>query len=146
MEQISEIMTHHHRACDDYFSEMENLVSTGDWEQIANAGSRFRNSMLNHFQSEEDVLFPTFEAATGNAQGPTMVMRMEHKQMRSLLSGLQEAIENRQSDQLLGVAETLMLMIQQHNMKEEQILYPMIDQALQQPEEVVGRLNLTADA
>ena len=146
VEQISEIMTHHHRACDDYFSEMENLVSAADWGQIAAAEDRFRNNMLNHFQSEEDVLFPAFEGVTGNSQGPTMVMRMEHKQMRALLDGLQEAINNQNADQLLGVAETLMLMIQQHNMKEEQILYPMLDQALQQPEVLVEKLNLTANA
>lgn len=146
VEQISEIMTHHHRTCDDYFSEMENLVSAGDWEQIAIAGERFRNSMLNHFQSEEDTLFPAFEEVTGSSQGPTTVMRMEHKQMRSLLDGLEESINNQHADQLLGVAGTLMLLIQQHNMKEEQILYPMLDQALQQPEALVERLNLTANA
>ena len=29
-----------------------------------------------------------------------------------------------------GIAETLLMLMQQHNMKEEHILYPMLDQAL----------------
>jgi len=32
---------------------------------------------------------------------------------------------------VLGTAETFFLFLQQHNVKEEQVLYPMADQALQ---------------
>ncbi|TRZ68118.1 MAG: hemerythrin domain-containing protein, partial [Rhodocyclaceae bacterium] len=44
------------------------------------------------------------------------------------------------------VAETLLILMQQHNMKEENILYPMCDQALaaqveQLSERISGELN-----
>ncbi|MBT3309344.1 MAG: hemerythrin domain-containing protein [Gammaproteobacteria bacterium] len=130
MEQISTIMTNQHRLCDDHFAALENAASTGDWETAESAWKRFNQSMLDHFDNEESLLFPAFESMTGNTQGPTQMMRMEHKQMRSLLEGLQQAVENHYTEQVLGVADTIMLMIQQHNMKEEQILYPMIDNAV----------------
>ncbi len=144
MEQISAIMAHHHRECDDYFSTMENAVSAEEWEAAERAWMAFRGNILNHFASEEETLFPAFEEVTGNRQGPTEVMRMEHEQMRSLLDELKQAMENRHAEQVLGIADTLMMVIQQHNMKEEQILYPMIDNALQQPAPIIEKLNLAA--
>jgi hemerythrin-like domain-containing protein len=75
-------------------------------------------------------LFPTFEAKTGMSMGPTQVMRMEHQQMRALFEDAQAAIESGDTDEYLGIAETLLIMMQQHNMKEENILYPMCDQHL----------------
>lgn len=145
MDTISDIMTHHHRACDELFSNMENAVSSGDWDSADSAWKEFQGNILNHFASEEETLFPAFEDVTGNSQGPTMVMKMEHEQMRSLLDGLKQAMEERHAEQVLGVADTLMMMIQQHNMKEEQILYPMIDQALSPAEPIIDKLTLSAE-
>ncbi len=123
---------------------MENSVSAGDWDRADEAWTSFCANLLNHFASEEETLFPAFEEASGNSQGPTVVMRMEHEQMRSLLDGLKNAMEIREVEQVLGISDTLMMMIQQHNMKEEHILYPMIDDVLQQPAEIIEKLNLAA--
>ena len=38
------------------------------------------------------------------------------------------AVENRDKENYLGLSETLMMLMQQHNMKEEQVLYRMMDQ------------------
>ena len=57
-------------------------------------------------------------------------MRSEHEQMRALLAQMNEALAARQQDQFLGLGETLMLLTQQHNMKEENILYPIMDQCI----------------
>ena len=62
--------------------------------------------------------------------GPTQVMRMEHQQMRDLMSQAQAAIDAGDTDEYMGQAETLLIMMQQHNMKEENMLYPMCDQHL----------------
>ena len=40
------------------------------------------------------------------------------------------AIDARDADDFSGYAETLHIMTQQHNMKEENVLYPMCDQHL----------------
>lgn len=137
MKQISLIMTQHHRDCDLLFSEMENAVSTGEWVRSKEACDQFCTNMLNHFATEEETIFPAFEELTGNTQGPTMVMKMEHEQMRALIDDLRQAVNQEDTDQVLGIADTVMLMIQQHNMKEEQVLYPMIDQVVSQPEELI---------
>jgi hemerythrin-like domain-containing protein len=86
--------------------------------------------MRRHFSREEEVLFPAFEAATGMTSGPTAVMRMEHRQIEQLMASLQEALDRRDRDEYLGVSETLLMLMQQHNAKEENILYPMADRSL----------------
>jgi hemerythrin-like domain-containing protein len=72
--------------------------------------------------------------------GPTLVMRGEHKEMRAILARLQDALERKDADDFAGEAETLLIMMQQHNMKEENILYPMCDSTL-----AAEREALTAD-
>ena len=52
-------------------------------------------------------------------EGPTQVMRMEHQQMRALVQDLDNALTAKDKDNYLGLSETLMVMMQQHNMKEE---------------------------
>jgi hemerythrin-like domain-containing protein len=80
---------------------------------------------------EEEVLFPAFEAATGMTDsGPTFVMRMEHDQMRGLLDQMGAALERGDQNALLDQGDTLLMLIQQHNQKEEGMLYPMSERAL----------------
>ena len=62
--------------------------------------------------------------------GPTAVMRSEHAQILELLEAAAEAIATHDADEYSGYAETLHIMTQQHNMKEENVLYPMCDQHL----------------
>ena len=62
--------------------------------------------------------------------GPTQVMRGEHEQMRELVAAATSALVDGDADAYAGEAETLLIMMQQHNMKEENILYPMCDQHL----------------
>jgi hemerythrin-like domain-containing protein len=130
MSDIQNLMTTDHRACDDEFAEIEQAVVAGRWEQAQAAMSAFSQAMSKHFDAEEELLFPAFEAATGSTMGPTQVMRMEHVQIRDLLAAMQGAMTAKDADEYAGQAETLLIMMQQHNMKEENILYPMCDQTL----------------
>lgn len=56
-----------------------------------------------------------------------MMMRMEHDQMRGLLDTLDAALRTKDAGRCLDLSDTLMVLVQQHNMKEEQVLYPMRD-------------------
>ena len=47
--------------------------------------------------------------------------------MRQLLNALQEDLEKKDKNHFFGVSESLMMLMQQHNMKEEQMLYAMAD-------------------
>ena len=72
--------------------------------------------------------------------GPTQVMRGEHQQMRALIDDINKALKAEDKDQFLGLSETLMILMQQHNMKEEMMLYPMCQQQIQQTDEVQEKI------
>jgi DUF438 domain-containing protein len=123
-------MADDHRRCDDIFVEVEALVTAQDWDRAGARFADFRQSVLQHFAAEESLLFPAFEEKTGMHMGPTQVMRGEHIQMRELLDAALAALTAKDADDYSGNAETLLIMMQQHNMKEENVLYPMCDQHL----------------
>ena len=127
---IKKFMTQDHRDCDLLFAKAENAATKDDWAAASQAFNAFILAMERHFGVEEQVLFPAFEEETGVLTGPTEMMRMEHDQMRTLFAEMKDTMKQQNSDDYLGAAETLLIMMQQHNMKEEQILYNMMDQRL----------------
>ena len=141
MASILNFMTQDHRHCDDSYAAAEEKVAAGQWDEAGQSWTIFRSALETHLNREESFLFPAFETQTGNTQGPTAMMRMEHEQMRSLVAEMDEAIVARDADSFLGLAETLMILTQQHNMKEEQILYPMIDQVVGDPDKLIEQMQ-----
>ena len=68
-------------------------------------------------------------------------MRMEHQQMRALVQHLDNALAAQDKDEYLGLSETLMVMMQQHNMKEEMMLYPMMEQSVADGEQIIAQFQ-----
>jgi len=136
-----------HRRCDAQWAEVEAAGEKAGAEDIAAAWRRFDQALRQHLQMEEEVLFPAFEEATGMSGGPTQVMRSEHRQMRGLLDQMAAAQAAGDHGELLDQGDTLLMLIQQHNQKEENMLYPMCEQALggQWPE-LAAKLPAPADA
>ncbi len=130
MQSILEFMSADHERCDEHFSAAEQSVADKNWDQAGGQFAHFCNALECHFRREERVLFPQFERATGHRGGPTEVMRMEHEQIRVLLKSMENSLQARDMNNFLGSSETLLILMQQHNMKEEQILYPMLDNML----------------
>ena len=129
---ITNYMRDEHRACDELFADAEKSVIDGDFTKAEEQFLLFANETLKHFKKEEDELFVVFESITGNTEGPTRVMRFEHEQVRGVIGKMAEAIENRDKDSYLSLAESIMILLQQHNMKEEQMLYAMCDRVIPQ--------------
>jgi len=130
METISEFMAADHRRCDDLFVAAERAASQPDWDTVRDEFNQFLRAMARHMAMEEQALFPSFEQANSSPMGPVAVMRHEHQQMRELFDEMDAAVAAKSTDDFLGSAETLLILMQQHNRKEESILYPMSDQML----------------
>ncbi len=130
MTSITDAMGNDHRHCDEQFAAAEAAVAAGNWDEGSQQLAQFLESMQRHFRVEEERIFPAFEVASGNSMGPTEVMRHEHQQMRQLFEQMVAGFGLRDADAFLGAADTLLILMQQHNAKEEQILYPMGDRML----------------
>jgi iron-sulfur cluster repair protein YtfE (RIC family) len=141
MTSIPEFMTTKHRECDEIFTEAEAAAAKADWSLALTKWQLFTVELVQHFSQEEDILFPKFEQVTGMTAGPTQVMRIEHQQMRALVQELDNALVAQDKDEYLGLSETLMVMMQQHNMKEEMMLYPMMAQSIADGEQVIAQFK-----
>jgi len=127
---ISIYLTEDHRHCDMLLAQAEELVVEKKFKAAIDAIEEFSKAMFHHLEREELILFPAFEERTGMTEGPTQMMRMEHNQMRQLIEQLNKAIIAEDERKFFGLSETLLIFVQQHNSKEEQMLYQMADKHL----------------
>ena len=134
MTPIRHFMAQDHLHCDAIFERAGRLAAARDWDGAATEFAQFMSLVLQHFDAEETLLFPAFEEKSGMRMGPTQVMRDEHVQMRQLMdaasAGLLQVEGDGDEEEYSGHAETLLIMMQQHNLKEENVLYPLCDQHL----------------
>lgn len=139
---IREFMSKDHKFCDEGFAEFENAVVKGNMDVANVAFVKMQKEFEKHFEMEEKTLFPEFDAKNGMSCGPTEVMRREHEQIRFNIAMIKKALESNNKNQILGACESLNILTQQHNSKEEQILYPMCDQVLSnEANELIGKMG-----
>lgn len=132
MNSITEYYGDDHDRLDKHFSEFQRLKRT-DFPAAKENFKAFLKGLTRHIVWEEDILFPVFEKRTGMRDaGPTAVMRMEHRLIKGHLDAIHEKV--RAADPNSDAEETALLaVLGDHNMKEEQILYPAIDNFLGEP-------------
>lgn len=146
MSTIRSLLAKHHDHCDELFASTEEAANADDWPLCAERLREFASALESHFIAEETLLFPAFEAATGMSGGPTTVMRGEHVQMRELVAALGQATHAGAADDFFGASETLVIFMEQHNRKEEGILYPMCDERIESPSALAERLGHELEA
>lgn len=99
-------------------------------QQVSKAKETFREFKLGlerHIRWEETLLFPLWEEKTGMFDGPTAVMRHEHRRIEEQL----QAIDRNLAEEKMGddqPEQALLALLGAHNLKEERVLYPAIDQ------------------
>lgn len=131
MEPINDYMMKDHQEIDAIFMRSRDAAATSDWIGLQRNGESFLGRIGRHIEMEEELLFPTFDETTGmSSGGPTETMRSEHAQMQPMFAQMCAAIDAKNAAQYLQVSQTLNELLQQHNMKEEQMMYPMLDRAL----------------
>ena len=128
---LADFFIQDHRDCDARWADVEELLDTADIDTARPAWKKFDKGMRRHLAMEEEVLFPAFEAHSGmGGGGPTAMMRMEHQQMRGLLDQIEESIQADDAQEAMDIGDTLLMLVQQHNAKEEGMLYPMAENIL----------------
>lgn len=141
MTGITEYLTFEHRECDRLLEPAEEHARNGHWPAAERAFAAFDAAFAAHLGKEERVLFPALEAAAGGALAPVEVMCGEHEAMEELMVRIREGLAARDVEEFTGSLDTLVLLIGQHNMKEEHVLYPMADRLLSDGAAMVGALR-----
>lgn len=122
-----------HNKLDQMFDQFQTLKAC-NYIEAKQYFKDFKSGLQRHIIWEEEILFPIFEAkmSMGTA-GPTAIMRTDHRIIKNILEKIHEKV-------LLGNPESddeeaeLLNFLAQHNLKEEQVLYPLIDQFISKEE------------
>ena len=141
MSTLSTFMSSGHKTCDEAFAIAEEAALGGNWHQASDAFNAFHNDMAQHFRMEEEIFFPAL-ISSGGPSGPVSIMLMEHAQMTEVIEQMADSVAGPDAEEYGGLSETLLIVMQQHNLKEEQILYPIADRILAwQMDELFTRLK-----
>ncbi|QQS48825.1 MAG: hemerythrin domain-containing protein [Acidobacteriota bacterium] len=129
MGAIFEYMSHDHDRLDAILAEFCMEPDAGKAKELF---LRFDTGLRAHIDWEEEILFPPFEERTGmRNSGPTAVMRIEHQQIKQYLQIILETIGEHDPGESVNA---LINLLTAHNKKEENILYPWMDQTLSEVE------------
>ena len=143
MTTVSEFMSMDHDRLGKIFEEFSNLKKD-DINRAKIFFSDFKTGLQQHIIWEEEILFPIFERETGmSGVGPTAVMRMEHRQIENFLEEIGEKILEGELKGIDKAEVGLLEVLGSHNQKEENILYPEIDNLTseQEKEQVITRMK-----
>lgn len=142
MQTITEYLSAEHRRCDELFANAEAAAENGDPAATLAGFNALHQEMENHFLKEENSVFLAMERITGSYMtGPTNDMRMEHGQMRGLFEDMQAALEAENTSAYVGMLDTLLMLMQLHNMKEEQSVFKVADRMIVNREEIIREME-----
>lgn len=132
MKTVLHFMGEDHDRLDNIFKEFKSIknIEKGEAKKLFH---QFKIGLQKHIVWEEEILFPLFEDKTGMRDtGPTAVMRMEHRTIKDFLEKIHENLgKNIPTNDL---EEGLIEVLTEHNNKEENILYPWIDNSVSEEE------------
>jgi len=122
----------HHRL-DGLFADVQRWKRT-DFARAKECFKQFQLGLQRHIVWEESILFRLFEQKTGMVHnGPTEVMRRQHRQIGALLEAVHEKVRNHDPNSENQVW-ALLAALAVHNEKEDKIFYPTLDRLLSDAE------------
>lgn len=144
LREVTEALAWDHDRLEAIEAEAFAARAAGDPAGARDRFALFARGLRRHIRFEDNLLFPEFEARSGMGPeaGPTAVMRTEHREIEALLDRIREAIggPGPSADKL---RTDLHRILGDHNVKEEQILYPGTDRLMTPAErdDLVGRIQ-----
>lgn len=128
MHTINDAFAHDHRRLELALESSVAHVHTGHWDTVADRFAVFRRGIELHIAIEEELLFPAVE---DGAETPlTAILRKGHRDLGVFFDELADALEARDVDEYCRVASSMGGLLERHDKKEEEELYPAVQERL----------------
>lgn len=132
MNTICAYLTLDHKRCDNLFNRAETCIAQRNWDDATDSFRLFHDALRQHIRMEEKILLPAFIQAIPDGTAPISMLHLEHQQIRGIADRMSDAILRFNPIDFVLHAETYTLLMQQHTVKEEDMLYPLLDRILDQ--------------
>jgi len=149
---LTEYLQDDHKRLDNLFEMTFLYLQAGNRDRAMATFQEFDKGLRHHIRMEDMVLFRLFEQKTGLTEGPTEVMRIEHRRIEEVLADILNNLENLPPSfsgkdtpvlTLLGLQQRLLEILGPHNAKEERILYPGCDRLITDKVSVIQEMEST---
>jgi iron-sulfur cluster repair protein YtfE (RIC family) len=116
-----------HDRLDELLARVVTLVDAGELARARADYADFETGLRRHIRFEEELLFPLFVERSGIKTGPTLVMISEHLEIERAVDDMHRALDDGDVTRFGDGRARLESVLPGHNVKEERVLYPMID-------------------
>ena len=139
MKNITKVLTDEHynilKVIESILSSCDNLESGKiqvDSEYFENVIKFIKNyADTYHHAKEEEILFKAMLENVNNLHcNPIPVMLHEHEAGRAYVKGMEEGLANNDKQQIMDNARGYCYLLKDHIYKEDNVLYPMAEEAL----------------
>ncbi len=119
-------LEHDHHRIDDSFAQFAKSLNESSIDR--DAFDVAAGALRHHIYVEETLHFPVLRAV--GLLAPVLVMMREHGEIWDLLDAIGQSLTAGNTDEAQRLWPQLSAVLEQHNAKEEQILYPAGDQKI----------------
>jgi hemerythrin-like domain-containing protein len=132
-----------HQVLKELFLQHQEALLDADLTRAGERLEEFERRLLHHIREEEDLLLPVYERAGVIPGGPPVLFTGEHKRMQELLAGFKQALSSLGQDTgsrkrgilwLLDRQATFKNLMEHHDLREANILYPALDRVTSEVE------------
>ncbi|HVN86895.1 MAG TPA: hemerythrin domain-containing protein [Candidatus Binatia bacterium] len=130
MTQTIDLLSSQHQDVLARLDTVESTLTNGAAATVAGFASFLAGEVGQHFDLEEQALFPVLARHIGSDSGPLAVMNAEHARFRELLADLCAAVRADDSAAQHAHAIELIELLRAHIAKEDHVLFPMAQRLL----------------
>jgi hemerythrin-like domain-containing protein len=133
-ETVTDYLSWDHDRLEAILEATRRAVGEGRLAEARTVYRGFDEGLNRHIRIEEEILFPVFEAKSGIVEGPTTVMRAEHKAIQLAIAMMRDGLDAGDASRFDAGLKHLQSVLPGHNAKEEHVLYPTTDRLLAEDE------------
>jgi hemerythrin-like domain-containing protein len=139
-----------HQVLKELFLQHQEALLDGDLGRAQERLAEFERRLLHHIREEEELLLPVYARAGVIPGGPPVLFTGEHKRMQEMLAGFKQTLSSLERDPnsrkrgilwLLDRQATFKNLMEHHDLRETNILYPALDRVTSETErrEILAR-------
>jgi len=128
---LTEWMARNHAILELQLDDVTRMVDDGELERADHHFPDAEEIVRRRIEIEERYVFPLFERITStDAEGPTALLRWEHRELGQALGEMRVALEAGNATDFRRAREAFARVESQHRIAEDRLLFPLVDHVL----------------